>query len=82
RRCRAEQPDLLDLLHTRLLPGLVVCLEPLTVQELAWATDCEADTDKVLELVGHVCCPVPCQHTTAPPPAGQLMPAAGRAASG
>ncbi|KAL6759842.1 hypothetical protein V8C86DRAFT_1227862 [Haematococcus lacustris] len=44
---QTERPDLLELLRTRLLPVLVACLEPLTVQELAWATGCEADTGKV-----------------------------------
>ncbi|KAJ9532452.1 hypothetical protein QJQ45_010519 [Haematococcus lacustris] len=53
---QAEGPDLLDLLRTRLLPALAVklfslCLEPLTVQELAWATGCEDDTGKVQQLV-------------------------------
>ncbi|KAJ9533508.1 hypothetical protein QJQ45_026544 [Haematococcus lacustris] len=43
---QAERPDLLDLLRTHLLPVLVACLEPLTVQELAWATGCEADIGK------------------------------------
>ncbi|GFH06654.1 WD_REPEATS_REGION domain-containing protein [Haematococcus lacustris] len=49
---RKERPDLLELLHTRLLPVLVACLEPLTVSELAWAMGCEADTGKVQQLVG------------------------------
>ncbi|KAL6758412.1 hypothetical protein V8C86DRAFT_3093220 [Haematococcus lacustris] len=47
---QAERPDLLDLLRTRLLPVLAV--EPLTVQELAWPTGCEADTGKVQQLMG------------------------------
>ncbi|KAL6756674.1 hypothetical protein V8C86DRAFT_3136436 [Haematococcus lacustris] len=57
----AERPDLLELLHTRLLPVLVACLEPLTVQELAWATGCEADTSKVQQLVGLLANLFPCR---------------------
>ncbi|KAJ9533544.1 hypothetical protein QJQ45_026602 [Haematococcus lacustris] len=50
---QAEQPGLLELLRTRLLPVLVACLEPLTVQELAWATGCEADIGKLLVTSHH-----------------------------
>ncbi|KAL6756673.1 WD40-repeat-containing domain protein [Haematococcus lacustris] len=57
----AERPDLLELLHTRLLPVLVACLEPLTVPELAWATGCEADTSKVQQLVGLLANLFPCR---------------------
>ncbi|GFH09203.1 WD_REPEATS_REGION domain-containing protein [Haematococcus lacustris] len=57
----AERPDLLELLRTRLLPVLVACLEPLTVQELAWATGCEADTSKVQQLVGLLANLFPCR---------------------
>ncbi len=32
-----ERPDLLALLQGRLLPALVACREPLTVEQLAWA---------------------------------------------
>ncbi|KAJ9532431.1 hypothetical protein QJQ45_010545 [Haematococcus lacustris] len=58
---QAERPDLLDLLRTRLLPVLVACLEPLTVQELAWATGCEADIGKVQQLVGLLADLLPCR---------------------
>ncbi|GFH17743.1 WD_REPEATS_REGION domain-containing protein, partial [Haematococcus lacustris] len=58
---QTERPDLLELLRTRLLPVLVACLEPLTVQELAWATGCEADTGKVQQLVGLLANLFPCR---------------------
>ncbi|KAJ9532875.1 hypothetical protein QJQ45_010968 [Haematococcus lacustris] len=57
----AEQPDLLELLRTCLLPVLVACLEPLTVPELAWATGCGADTSKVQQLVGLLANLFPCR---------------------
>ncbi|GFH22570.1 hypothetical protein HaLaN_20051, partial [Haematococcus lacustris] len=56
---QAERPDLLELLRTRLLPVLVACLEPLTVQELAW-TGCEGDIGKVEQLVGLLADLFPC----------------------
>ncbi|KAJ9527086.1 hypothetical protein QJQ45_025204 [Haematococcus lacustris] len=58
---QTERPDLLELLRTRLLPVLVACLEPLTVQELAWATGCEADIGKVQQLVGLLANLFPCR---------------------
>ncbi|GFH09405.1 WD_REPEATS_REGION domain-containing protein [Haematococcus lacustris] len=58
---QTERPDLLELLRTRLLPVLVACLEPLTVQELAWATGCEADSGKVQQLVGLLANLFPCR---------------------
>jgi hypothetical protein len=50
---RAERPELLELLQSRLLPVLVACKEPLSTTLLAWAVFGVADVaPKQLEDVG------------------------------